>query len=81
MNSTPSLSSAAAASSVSMSIAVILEWLLSFVHISMTPDVQTAFATVLTAVIHYYLTMPNCLKFPLKKSDAIPSEPAPPTAS
>lgn len=46
----------------------------------MTPDVQTAFATVLTAVIHYYLTMPNCLKSPLKKSDATPSEPAPPTA-
>jgi len=62
MNSTPSLSTAAAASSVSMSIAVILEWLLSFVHISMTPDVQTAFATVLTAAIHYYLTTPNCFQ-------------------
>ena len=78
MNSTPSLSTAAAASSVSMSIAVILEWLLSFAHISMTPDVQTAFATVLTAAIHYYLTMPNCFKSAPKTED---SSIAPPPAA
>ena len=80
MNSTPSLSTAAAASSVSMSIAVILEWLLSFAHISMTPDVQTAFATVLTAVIHYYLTMPNCL-IPPSKTASSNSEPPTPAAA
>ena len=78
MDMTPSLSTAAASSSVSMSISVILEWLLSFVHISMTPDVQTALATVLTAAIHYYLTKPNCFK----SAPAAPGATvAPPTAN
>lgn len=69
MNSTPSLSTAAASSSVAMSISVILDWLMSFIHLSMTPDVETAFATVLTAIIHYYLTMPNCFKPDAKTSE------------
>jgi len=79
MDMTPSLSTAAASSSVSMSISVILEWLLSFVHISMTPDVQTALATVLTAGIHYYLTKPNCFKSNTSTlgSTATPPAPAP----
>jgi len=78
MNSTPSLSTAAASSSVAMSIAVILEWLLSFANISMTPDVQTALATVLTAAVHYYLTKPRCPKCPSETpiSTAAPPEEA-----
>lgn len=77
MSETPSLSTAAASSSVSMSISVIVEWLLSFVHISMTPDVQTAFATVLTAVIHYYLTKPKAPEAAPPIPDSTVSTPAP----
>lgn len=76
MNNSPSLSTAAASSSISMSISVILQWLLSFVHVSMTPDVQTAFATILTAIIHYYLTMPNCFQLSAKTDDS-PAAPPP----
>jgi len=62
MNTSPSLSTAAASSSVSLALVVILEWLLGYVHIVMPADVQTAVATVLTSAIHYAMINPDVLK-------------------
>jgi len=62
MNSTPSLSTAAASSSVSLALVVIIQWLLEYAHIDMPADVQTAVATVLTSAIHYAMIKPNSLK-------------------
>lgn len=59
MNTTPSLSTAAASGSVSLAFVVVLQWLLSLIHIDLPGDVQTALSTILTAVIHWAMTQPN----------------------
>lgn len=69
MNTTPSLSTAAASGSVSLAVVVVLQWLLSLIRIDLPADVQTALSTILTAVIHWLMTNPNCLKC-LKKTEA-----------
>jgi hypothetical protein len=58
MSFTPSLSTAAASTSVAMAIAILIRWFFSFFHITITPDVETAFATIAANVIHWLMANP-----------------------
>jgi hypothetical protein len=60
MNTVPSLSTAAAATSISLAIIVILRWALHLIHVDLPPDVGTAIGTILTNVFHWFVIKPNC---------------------
>ena len=52
-----SLSTAAASGTVSLAAIVLLNWVLSFCHITMPADVATAAATLVTAGVHYLIAL------------------------
>jgi len=66
MNLTPSLSTAAAATSVSLAIVVVLQWLLALAHIDLPADVQTALGTILTNLIHWIMIKEHIPDIPPK---------------
>jgi peptidoglycan biosynthesis protein MviN/MurJ (putative lipid II flippase) len=55
-NNTPTVYTAAASSSVSLSIVVILEWLLSYAHVTIPPDVEAALGFLIGNGVHWFLT-------------------------
>jgi hypothetical protein len=56
MNNT-TISTATAAGTVSLSVVVLLQWLLAHFGISMPADVATAAGTLLTTGVHYLLAV------------------------
>jgi len=55
-NNTPTMYTAAAASSVALSVVVILEWLLSLIHVSLPPDVESAMGFLIGHGVHWFIT-------------------------
>ena len=72
-----SLSTATAASTVSLLAVVQLQWIVTSFHVSMPADVATAAATLLTAGMHY-LPPVHALPSPgaAKVVPAVPATPA-----
>jgi hypothetical protein len=66
MNMTPTLSTAAASTSVGLASVVVFVWFLSFFHVSVPADVATALGTIATNGVHWFMTKPNCFKLPVK---------------
>ena len=80
-NNTPTVYTAAASSSVSLSIVVILEWLLSYAHVTIPPDAVAALGFLIGNVVHWIITKDKPDK-PNKITPIVPPiavEPAPET--
>lgn len=56
------LSAAAASGTVSLALVVVLQWFLSLYKISLPADVATALATVVAALVHWFVVQQKSLK-------------------
>lgn len=68
MNPETTLSMAAGSGTASLSLLVIVNWLLGLRGITIPPDVQQAAGTILTIAIHWLFTLKICAKNIVSKS-------------
>ena len=65
MNTTPTVYTAAASSSISLAFVGIVRWLLSYTHVTIPPDVEGDFIVIITSVVHWYLCRVKPVKIPI----------------
>ncbi|HQT89093.1 MAG TPA: hypothetical protein PK677_11150 [Acidiphilium sp.] len=68
---TTTVAAATASGTVSLSLVVLVQWLLALRHISLPADVATAMATIVAAGIHWLVAR----QAPPKPGDTTPAQP------